>query len=157
LTELSNFDCQVEISPATLRDLNQVKALEKLCFPIDAWPLLDLIGVLSLPNIVRLKATCNGKMVGFVAADVRRNQQIAWIATIGVLPEYRGFGIGQTLLAACEAEIPTPFIRLCVRASNTAAIQMYKRAGYSYAGNWQGYYQDGEDAMVMEKVRESGL
>lgn len=157
LTELIPPDCQIEITPANLRDLNQVKILEKICFPMDAWPLLDLIGVLSLPSIVRLKAICKDQLVGFIAADVRRNEQIAWIATIGVLPEFRNRGVGKALLEACEAQIPIPFIRLCVRASNTPAIQMYKRAGYSYIGNWQGYYQGGEDAMVMEKVRESGL
>jgi ribosomal protein S18 acetylase RimI-like enzyme len=142
---------------ATLRDLNQVKTLEKICFPLDAWPLLDLIGVLSLPNIIRLKAICGNEMVGFIAADVRRSEKISWIATIGVLPEYRGQGIGAALLAACEAKILTPFIRLCVRSSNTAAIQMYQRAGYSHIGDWKNYYQGGEDAMVMEKVRESRL
>ena len=145
------------IVPANLRDLNQVKSLEKICFPLDAWPPLDLIGVLSLPSIVRLKAVCDEKIIGFIAADIRRSDLTSWIATVGVLPEYRGRGIGQALLAECEAQIPTPSIRLCVRASNTAAIEMYKRAGYTYINNWAGYYQGGEDALVMEKVRQSGL
>lgn len=150
-------DCQHQIVTASLRDLSQVKILEKVCFPIDAWPLLDLIGVLSLPNIIRLKAVCGDKLVGFVAADIRRSDNTSWIATIGVLPEYRGRGIGQALLKACEALIPTESIRLCVRLSNTPAIEMYKSSGYTYVGNWAGYYQDGEDALVMGKVQEIGL
>ena len=44
------------IQPATWRDLNSLRHLERLCFPKDAWPLLDLVGVLTLPNVVRLKA-----------------------------------------------------------------------------------------------------
>lgn len=152
-----NPDCQHEIIPATLRDLNQVKVLEKVCFPVDAWPLLDLIGVLSLPNIVRLKAVCGDMLVGFIAADIRRGEKMSWIATIGVLPEFRRRGIGLELLEACEAIIPTASIRLCVRMNNMAAIEMYKIAGYTYISNWPSYYQDGEDALVMEKVREFGL
>ena len=150
-------NCQHEIVTATLRDLNQVKTLEKVCFPLDAWPLLDLIGVLSLPNIIRLKAVCGEKLVGFVAADIRRTEHISWIATIGVLPEHRGHGIGQALLQECEKQIPTASIRLCVRVSNTAAIEMYKTAGYTHVGNWSEYYRGQEDALVMEKVRESRL
>ena len=46
----------VVIEPATWRDLNALRHLEKVCFPLDAWPLWDLVGVLTLPNVVRLKA-----------------------------------------------------------------------------------------------------
>jgi ribosomal protein S18 acetylase RimI-like enzyme len=151
------------IQPATWRDLNSLRHLERLCFPQDAWPLLDLVGILTLPNVVRLKAEATGPadsqaggqtgrlMVGFVAGDVRTSQHIAWIATIGVLPEYRGRGIGRKLLEACEAQIQEPRVRLCVRASNQAAIQMYLSSSYQRAGLWPNYYQDGEEALVMEK------
>jgi len=142
----------VEILPATWRDLNDLRHLEKICFPHDAWPLLDLVGALTLPSVVRLKAAASGQMVGFIAGDVRRSQQIAWIATIAVLPEYRGRGIGRSLLEACEAHLSVPRVRLCVRVSNHAAEQLYLTSGYQHAGRWTAYYQDGEDALVMEKV-----
>jgi ribosomal protein S18 acetylase RimI-like enzyme len=61
---------------------------------------------------VRLKALCQQQVIGFVAGDVRRHERISWIATIGVLPEHRGRGLGRSLLQACEAQLPTPFIRL---------------------------------------------
>ncbi len=144
-----------EIQPATWRDLNSLRNLEKLCFPKDAWPLLDLVGVLTLPSVVRLKAELDGLMVGFIAGDIRRSQHMAWIATIGVLPEYRGRGIGRVLLDACEAQIQEPRIRLCVRASNQTAIQLYLDNGYTHAGKWERYYQDSEDALVMEKIKRS--
>jgi ribosomal protein S18 acetylase RimI-like enzyme len=139
------------IRPATWRDLNSLRHLEQLCFPKDAWPLLDLVGVLTLPNVVRLKAEIDGRMVGFIAGDVRPAQQIAWIATIGVLPDQRGRGIGRRLLEACEQQIHERCVRLCVRASNQAAIRLYLNSGYQQAGLWPSYYQDGEEALVMEK------
>ena len=139
------------IQPATWHDLNSLRHLERLCFPKDAWPLLDLVGILTLPNVVRLKAEADGLMVGFIAGDIRASQHLAWIATIGVLPDYRGRGIGRMLLEACEARIKQPRLRLCVRLSNQTAIQLYLNSAYQRAGVWPNYYQDGEDALVMEK------
>ena len=88
-----------------------MRNLEQRCFPADAWPLWDIIGVLTMPNIVRLKATSNDALVGFIAGEVHEdhslsdhavNGPIAWISTVGVLPEYRGLGIGTALMKACE-------------------------------------------------------
>jgi len=141
------------IEPATWRDLNALRHLEKVCFPKDAWPLWDLIGVLTLPNVVRMKAVAEGSMIGFIAGDVRTAQRMAWIATIGVLTEYRRRGIGKALLLACEERLVVPTIRLNVRVSNQAAIHLYQDFGYQRAGLWPAYYQDGEDALVMEKLR----
>ncbi len=143
---------QVKVQLATWRDLSALRRMEGACFPQDAWPLLDLVGVLTLPNIVRLKAVAGEEMVGFVAGDLRSRQDQAWIATIGVLPEYRRRGIGMMLLKACEERLHTPSVRLCVRPSNLGAIQLYKTAGYQQAGIWEKYYQDGENALVMEKA-----
>ena len=92
-------------------------------------------------------------MIGFIAGDIRDHERVSWIATIGVLPEYRRQRIGQKLLEACEERLPTPSIRLCVRASNEAAINLYRVNGYDITTKWRKYYQDGEDALVMEKIR----
>src|SRR5512143_3601674 len=141
--------------PATWRDLNALRQLESICFPKDAWPLWDLIGVLTMGNVVRLKAVIDERMVGFIAGDVRPGERIAWVATVGVLPEYRGQGIGTALLEACEERVNVPVIRLNVRTSNTSAIRLYKNLGYYQMGTWSRYYQDGEDALVMEKRKEA--
>ena len=141
------------IESANLKDLGGLRHLEAVCFPRDAWPLLDLIGVLSMPGVVRLKAVAEGRMIGFVAGDVRQPERMAWIATIGVLPEFRGRGVGAALLQACEARITLPVLRLCVRKDNQEAIRMYERFGYQRKGEWEAYYQDGSPALVMEKVK----
>ena len=73
------------------------------------------------------------------------------IATIGVLPEYRGRGIGGVLLQACEGRLKMPRVRLNVRVSNLSAIHLYQRMGYRQVSIWPRYYQDGEDALILEK------
>lgn len=141
------------IEPASWRDLNAVRQLEQISFPKDVWPLWDIIGVLTLPGVVRLKAERSGRLIGFIAGDIRRSEGMSWIATIAVLPEARGQGIGRALMLACEAQLPTPAVRLCVRITNEDAIQLYKSLGYHRSAIWTRYYQDGEDALVMEKLR----
>lgn len=139
------------IEPATWHDLNRLRLIEKTCFPQDAWPLWDLIGVLTLPNIIRLKATVHQEMVGFIAGDRRPGEDLAWIATVGVLPEYQRRGIGEALVLACEARLAVSRVRLSVRLSNEGAIRLYDRLGYTRVGAWPDYYADHEDALVMEK------
>jgi ribosomal-protein-alanine N-acetyltransferase len=142
---------RVSIEPASWRDLNPVRHLEQACFPQDAWPLWDVIGVLTLPNVLRLKAVVGGELAGFVAADIKPGRREAWIATIGVLPAYRRRGIGAALLAACEAGLKVERVKLCVRYSNTSAIRLYEQLGYTRTDAWRRYYADGEDAIVFEK------
>jgi ribosomal-protein-alanine N-acetyltransferase len=143
----------VEILPASWRDFGALKRLEQICFPKDAWPVWDLMGVLIMPDVIRLKAVAVGEMVGFIAGDVRRSQRVTLIATIGVLPEYRRRGVGAALLAACESRALQGVIRLNVRQTNRAAIRLYRGFGYEEVGIWPNYYQDGEDALIMEKQK----
>ena len=142
-----------QILPAGLHDLGEVRRVEQACFANDAWPLLDLIAVLTMPGIVRLKAVSEEHMVAFAAAELRSLEGLGWITTIGVLPEFRQHGIGKALLDACEQQAGFPRVRLCVRKSNQPAIHMYERAGYQLVDIWPHYYQGGEDALVMEKKR----
>ena len=143
----------VSIELASLRDLAALRHVEQVCFPKDAWPLMDLIGVLTFPGVIRLKAMNGKQMVGFIAGDVRRLEGVAWISTVGVLPEFRGRGVGSALMAACEEKITVGRIRLCVRISNDTAIRLYEHLGYLRVGEWSRYYQDGESALVMEKKK----
>jgi len=142
------------IETATWRDLKDLQQLEKVCFQLDAWPLLDILGVLTIPQIIRYKASEQEKLVGFIAVDLRRSQQTAWIATLAVLPDYRKSGIGSTLIKISEDEVNLPRIRLSVRQSNQPAIQLYQKHGYQQIEVWKKYYKGGDNAFVFEKKIE---
>ncbi len=142
----------MEIETASIRDLSALRRLEHACFEKDAWPLLDLIAVLTWPDVIKLKAVENGEMVGFVAGDPRPSEGASWIATIGVDPRYQRRGIGRALLRACEERVRLPRVKLTVRMSNQAAISLYEKEGYHSVDIWKKYYNDGEDGLVMEKV-----
>ena len=142
----------MEIQPASIRDLGALRRLEHVCFEKDAWPLLDLIAVLTWPDVIRLKAVENGELVGFVAGDPRNSEGVSWVATIGVDPRYQRRGIGRALLRACEEKARLPRMKLTVRLSNEPAISLYEKEGYRSVDIWKRYYNDGEDGLVMEKT-----
>ncbi|MFN8399158.1 MAG: GNAT family N-acetyltransferase [Anaerolineales bacterium] len=142
----------MEIISATILDLGALRKLEKESFDRDAWPMIDLIAVLTFSNVVRLKAVENGSMVGFIAGDPRPRDGWGWIATIAVDSNFRRRGIGTALLHACESQLGVPRSRLTVRTSNQGAITLYEKEGYRTIDVWKAYYSDGEDAIVMEKV-----
>jgi ribosomal-protein-alanine N-acetyltransferase len=143
----------MDILPASLLDLSALRKLETACFEKDAWPFLDLLAVLSFPEVIRLKGVEDNQMIGFVAGDPRPRDGWAWIATIGVHPLYQRHGYGRILLRACEGQLNVPRIKLTVRMSNYGAIALYEQEGYRTTDIWKAYYDDGEDGVVMEKVK----
>ena len=142
-----NFDIQ----EASWRDLGGVRRVEQECFGDDAWPLLDILAVLTLPGVVRLKATVGNDIAGFVGGEIKGSEHIGWITTIGVMNAFRRRGIAAALLAASETRLATHKIRLCVRQSNLEALFLYWKFGYHQVDVWKRYYRGGEDALVMEK------
>lgn len=142
-----------QITHAGWQDLNDLRKIEDICFGEDSWPIWDLIAVLTLPKVIRLKAVVQGKMVGFVAGDPHPNEGVGWIATLGVLPEYRRHGIAAALLEKCEEAMDLPRVRLSVRRTNEPAIALYQKFGYAMIDVWRSYYHSGEDALVLEKRR----
>lgn len=140
-----------QLKPAGLSDLNPLRAIEKACFPLDAWPMLELIAVLIMPNLVKIKAEVGDKMVGFVGGDAHRFENVGWITTLGVLPQYQRMGIASALLDQCEQEMGMPVVKLTVRRSNLSAQTLYFGRGYQQIDVWKSYYEGGEDGLILQK------
>lgn len=91
-------------------------------------------------------------MIGFIAADDRGAEHVAWVATLCVHPDHQGKGYAKAMLDEVEAKVRAPYLRLCVRPTNTPAINLYQHRGYTQIDSWHKYYNDGSDAIVMEKL-----
>jgi len=123
------------ITDANWRDVTQLKQLEKTCFRSrDMWPFWDLLGILTLPGFVRLKAVTDGRMIGFIGGELEIPRKMGWVTTLAVVPSWRRRGIASALLAKGEE-----------------ALAMYKARGYMQVDCWVRYYTGGEDALVFEK------
>ncbi|MBW2689997.1 MAG: ribosomal protein S18-alanine N-acetyltransferase [Deltaproteobacteria bacterium] len=94
-----------------------------------------------------------GQLAGFLFSwQIADELQIQNLAT---LPAMRRRGIAVRLLEHAIARSRTTglaSIWLEVRDSNTAAISLYNRFGFSACGKRSGYYPDGEDALIMSYI-----
>ncbi len=93
---------------------------------------------------------------GFLIAQLYRGRATyqARIITIDVAPELRRARLGSLLMDACEAALrakQVSQVRLEVAVSNAAAIEFYRRYGYTTVGKLPAYYPTGEDAHAMQK------
>ena len=81
------------------------------------------------------------------------SKPVGHLVSIAVLEEYRGRGIGKTLLQETIRVMrdiyKTVSIYLEVRVSNERAIRLYEKMGFKKVRLVPGYYRDGENAWVM--------
>jgi ribosomal-protein-alanine N-acetyltransferase len=75
------------------------------------------------------------------------------ITNIALHPDFRGRGIGETVLTVILKEVSgkgATFVTLEVRSSNMPAVSLYRKLGFKVLGIRKGYYGNPvEDAYVM--------
>jgi ribosomal-protein-alanine acetyltransferase len=138
-------------------DLDAIDAIEASSFDADRFTRAALKRLIASMTAACLVAEIEGKVVGYVAVLFRIGTFVARIYSIAVHPDIRGRGVAQDLIEAAERAARTRgarSIRLEVRASNNAAVRLYDRAGFTFLERKPGYYQDGEDALRLEKRLE---
>lgn len=143
----------IEVVRATWRDVGALVKLDRRCFkPIDAYAWYEFLGLCLWPGVLALKALSEGRLVGFIAGDPRKQDGHTIIVTLAVDPKYQRRGIGERLLREVEARSTLPRLQLMVRKSNLPALHLYRKLNYAIVETWPHYYEDGEDAYVMEKT-----
>jgi ribosomal protein S18 acetylase RimI-like enzyme len=132
---------------------------------------LAMVEAPSIEQVRQFQATSG--LIQFVAA--REDEVVGWcdvnpksqegmrhcaVLGMGLLPDYRGQGLGQRLLqevlsAARESGITR--VELEVFATNTAAIKLYERLGFVHEGRKRGArILDGrtEDMLCMARIED---
>ena len=104
--------------------------------------------------------SANGCLMGYMLGKAEGEGKL-WhghVSAVTVAPKYRRLGLARTLMddfeEKCVSVYNNYFVDLFVRASNTLAIQMYEKFGYSTYRRVLGYYSgdDPEDALDMRKA-----
>lgn len=101
-----------------------------------------------------LVAEYEDKVIGFIVL-VLTPEGDGRVFAIAVDSNYRGRGVGRTLLKAAFNLLrkrKIGFLRLEVRVSNNVAQRLYRSTGFMEIGFIPFYYKDGEGAIVMRKV-----
>ncbi|ETV94894.1 N-alpha-acetyltransferase 20, NatB catalytic subunit, variant [Aphanomyces invadans] len=113
------------------------------------------------PDYFLLQEDPNGTMMGYVMgkAEGKGENWHGHVTAVTVAPEFRRLGLAKNLMDYLEnvsVELYDGyFVDLFVRVSNTLAIGMYEKFGYSVYRRVLGYYSgddDGEDAFDMRKA-----
>lgn len=146
------------IVPMAPEHLEQVEAIERLCFP-DPWSFHLLEELLEHEGAVSLVAAGEGGAVlGYTSAQTVLDE--GYINNVAVHPAYRRQGIASRLLEELRRrgmDLDLAFLTLEVRASNLAAQALYAKHGYREVGCRRNYYEHPrEDAILMTLEFENG-
>src|SRR3989442_11586074 len=97
-----------------------------------------------------LVLTLNNEIVAYGVVDHWEDHD--HLISIAVRPDRRRKGLGEALLVELEKRLSKErALKLEVCQSNSAAIQLYSKRGFTKTGVAEGYYRDGENAITMEK------
>lgn len=142
---------EIEIFPMGAEDIPQVVQLENEIFS-RPWSEESFRTAVDNPDNLYYVAKSGEGVVGYVG--IWGMPPEGEVCNVAVSPGYRGRHIGKKLMeAGLEQALKKEITRLFleVRASNTAAKNLYKSLGFQETGVRRGYYHGpAEDALLME-------
>lgn len=146
------------IRKAQLNDIGAILTIENASFETDRLSERNLRHLIQKAHGTTLVAVDEHDAVqGYVTVLFNRGTSLARLYSIAVSPSALGRGLGRALLEAAEdeaAEDGNAFMRLEVRVDNLGARRFYERCGYEPFAISTEYYEDGVDALRMEKALE---
>jgi len=154
------MNSSVALRAADRRDLQQLVDIENTCFTS------DILSRRSFQRFLRpgahevIVAEQAKTIAGYVLVLYRTGTSLARLYSIAVLPAYRGQGIAEKLVIAAEQAGRSrgcALMRLEVSVHNKGASSLYNKLGYRQIGRVANYYDDGSDALRMEKRIFSGV
>lgn len=134
----------------TLEDLEELTGLELLCFR-RFWSQEDLRKEFEenpFSEVWLLEE--DNRTIGYIIFWKIFEQ--ASIVRIGILPEFRRSGYGQSILREILSRLKKEEleqVNLEVAKDNTAAIGLYEKLGFVPVSTIRNYYEDGTDAIRM--------
>jgi ribosomal protein S18 acetylase RimI-like enzyme len=142
------------IRPASLADLDVLVRLEEQSFQSDRISRRSFRRFLQGDSDHLLVAEDTTGILGYILLLRRQGTRLARIYSICVDLTCRGRGIAEQLIRAGEDAVLTAgsvYVRLEVRRGNETAIRLYRRLGYRVFDAVPDYYEDGEEALRLER------
>jgi len=143
-------------------DLDWVMNINRICLPENYTTFFFMELYQRFPETF-IVAEEDGEVVGYIMCRIETGTpsfkllgiaRKGHVISIAVLPEHQREGIGYALMQEAMEAMMNYKARECyleVRASNVAAVSLYRKMGFEVARTIGGYYADGEDAYVMAR------
>lgn len=142
------------IRAAVPEDIATLLGIEEASFDSDRLSRRSFRHLLTEGNSVTLIDECNGQARGYITLLFRTDVSLARVYSIATAPLCQGRGVASGLLAAAE-ELALAHscvaMRLEIRKDNLASQQLFLGHGYALFGEHAAYYEDGMDALRLEK------
>jgi ribosomal-protein-alanine N-acetyltransferase len=150
------------LRPFESSDLEQVLHINRMCLPENYTGFFFLDLHRRFPETF-LVAEDNGTVIGYIMCRIETglpNFKIIGITkkghviSIAVLPQNQRQGVGRALIQEAIEAMLRYKAKECVlevRASNTVAVNLYKKLGFEIVRTLHKYYANGEDAYLMAK------
>ena len=140
---------ELHIRQINADDISAISEIEQLSFK-DPYPSYFLSQLADANPDTFLVAVTGDKIIGYAVTDKWPDEE--HLVSIAVIPDSRKKGVGQALLDRLIERLQTGSLKLEVRRSNKAALDLYRKNGFIQTGVAHSYYTDGEDAILMEKA-----
>ncbi len=141
---------ELEITQMRPEDAAEVAAIERMTFSLP-WSEQGFLSSLQSQDTVYLTVRQKGKLIAY--CGFLQSFEEADITNVAVHPDFRGKGIGYTML--CELmergrKRGVERYTLEVRAGNAHAIRLYRKLGFESIGIRKNFYEKPkEDAVIM--------
>lgn len=105
------------------------------------------------PNLIMYVAHHNDSPCGMILIDPRGVAGSPYIKTIAVQDEFRGRGVGRSLIEFTELLLKSRnrHLFMCVSSFNTKARNLYERLGFKKVGEFEDYIAEGKSEILLYK------
>lgn len=145
----------VTLRAAQVHDLPALVTIEQACFQTDRISARQMAYLLRRGKTLMLVAEVAGLVVAYALVFIPALPRPARLYSIAVSEAYRGQKIALALMQALLSQaalLGYSSMRLEVRASQQATQAFYAKLGFKVMTKISNYYQDGEEAIRMERA-----
>lgn len=142
----------MNIRKCRFEDILAVSELEKTCFKSEGYSYQTLANMFENPSYCMLIAEDGGEIIGYGSAGTVCED--CNLENVVVSEAYRNSGVGTALVDALISDAKSRGavkVFLEVRVSNSQALKLYLKCGFTGVHARTRYYSDGEDCLVMSR------
>lgn len=148
------ISAMTEIRLATLKDVPALAKLEAESFPYDAMSARSFRRFIKLGEAELWVLDQDASLLGYAIMLYRPATKLARLYSFAIAQQARRQGFGNQLLKHMETLAKAEhslFMRLEVKADDSAAVGFFQQRGYHDIGLKNDYFDDHSDAVVLQK------